>query len=73
VKSKGKNSVAGVVFAVRFYIFLKTHYFIANSLNVRNNNVSPAGGGGYITVLIIYESAIVDTNSILGLMWIAKL
>jgi hypothetical protein len=33
--------------------------FIANSLNVRNNNVSPAGGGGYITVLIIYESALI--------------
>jgi hypothetical protein len=32
--------------------------FIVNSLYVRNNNVSPASGGGYIIVLIIYESAI---------------
>jgi hypothetical protein len=33
-------------------------HFIANSLYVRNNNVSPAVGGGYIIILIIYESAI---------------
>jgi hypothetical protein len=31
---------------------------MANSLNIRNNNVSPASGGGYIIVFIIYESAI---------------
>jgi hypothetical protein len=38
--------------------FLLIGLIIANSLYVRNNNVSPAGGGGYIIVFIIYESAI---------------